>query len=103
MVTATAAACVRAWSWRSAPSVAAPFGQHPTFAQYLAWAQQQGCRVTTGYGYASNKRPYGVTKIVRVDGVVVIEATQHDEYLTPTAIARLDRRLDLQSPWFSPP
>lgn len=44
-----------------------------------------------------------ITRIVTADGKrwAIEVGTQHSEYLIPMTIARLDRLLDLKSPWFS--
>jgi hypothetical protein len=79
-----------------------PFGGHPTFGQYLTWAISQGCKVQVG---VDTERSIGVTKIVSADGKkwVFQAGTQPGEYLTPTDVGRLDRRLGLLSPWFGAP
>ncbi len=83
--------------------MAYPFGGHPTFAEYLRWAREQGCSVQTGVVQAGVHRSQGVTRIGSPNGRLwVIEAgTEQTEILLPTSIARLDRRLGLKSPWFS--
>lgn len=82
--------------------MSAPFGGHPTFGQYLAWALEQGCDVKQGVVPAGQGQAYGITKIVAPSGKLVIDVgTQHKEPLAPTTIARLDRRLGLTSPFFS--
>jgi len=81
--------------------MAAPFGGHPTFARYLEWAREQGCTYHSG---VDTKRSISLTRIVAPSGKWVIEAgTQVGDYLTPTTVGRLDRRLGLTSPWFSLP
>lgn len=77
-----------------------PFGGHPTFAEYLVWAHQQGCEVQSG---VDSQRSVAITRIVAPNGNWVIEATPQKEFLLPTTIGRLDRRLGLKSPWFSLP
>lgn len=83
--------------------MAQPFGGHPTLGQYLAWARGEGCKVTQGYTHAPDGRPYSVTHIVSPDGErwVFDIGTQQSDYLVPTTIARLDRRLGMRSPYFS--
>ena len=82
--------------------VAFPFGGHPTFGQYLQWAAEQGCKVQRGVDTAAS---IGVTKIISPDGKkwVVQAGTLPTDYLTPTDVGRLDRRLGLLSPWISAP
>lgn len=82
--------------------MAQPFGGHPTFAQYLAWARSAGCQVEQGVAYGATGAAYNVTRIVASSGRWVIDVgTQHSDYLVPTTIARFDRRLGLSSPFFS--
>lgn len=82
-----------------------PFGGHPTFAQYCAWAQSQGCTIKQGVGTGADGRPYSVTQIATADGRrwVTEVGTQHGDYLVPTTISRLDRRLGMKSPFTSFP
>jgi hypothetical protein len=82
---------------------AAPFGGHPTLAEYAEWARQQGCIIEQGLNIKGG-RAISVTKIVAPSGKWVIEVgTQHDDYLVPTTVNRLDRRLGLRSPFPSMP
>lgn len=80
--------------------MALPFGNHPTFGQYLLWARDQGCTVRWGVNQGTGQ---SVTRIVPPDGKrwVIESGMPQSEYLTPTTIARFDRRLGLKSPWFS--
>lgn len=81
--------------------MAAPFGGHPTFAQYLDWAVKQGCKVQHG---VDTELSINLTKITAPSGRWVIEGgTRANDFLTPTAVGRLDRRLGLISPWFGLP
>lgn len=81
-----------------------PFGGHPTFAKYLEWATSIGCKVSSGYAHDDEGKPHGITRIESPDGERwVIEAATQEEYLVPTTIDRLDRRLGIKSPFFSLP
>lgn len=83
---------------------AAPFGGHPTFGQYLAWAQSEGCEIKSGIAYNRKKRAHSVTIIVAPSGRRVVEiGVQVGDFLTPTGLSRLDRRLGIKSPYFSLP
>jgi hypothetical protein len=83
-----------AFAWRRVPAF--PFGGHPTFARYLAWAVQQGCTVQSG---VDTLQSINVTKIVAKSGKWVIESgTQPQDFLMPTTVGRLDQRLGLVSP-----
>ena len=78
--------------------MAYPFGGHPSFAQYLEWAASQE---SAEHG-VNTQHSIGVTKITAPSGKWVIEAgTLPNDYLAPTAVGRLDRRLGLVSPWFA--
>ena len=83
--------------------VSFPFGDHPRLADYMAWAADQGCTVQTGYTKDADGRPDSMTLIKTADGKrwIIEVGTRQDEFLVPTTIARYDRRLGLESPWFS--
>lgn len=85
--------------------MAFPFGDHPTFAHYLHWAESVGCKVQSGIEPDDEGRPIAVTRIVSPNGSWVIDATDQREFLLPTSIWRLDRRLGIKSPFvaFPPP
>jgi hypothetical protein len=76
---------------------ASPFGGHPTFADYLAWAKGQGCTVKYGVN------PDG-SRVIMIDDpsgqywVHVVEVLEAN-YLVPTMVAYLDRRLHITSPF----
>ena len=79
-----------------------PFGGHPTFAQYIAWAVRHGCMVKTGV-FVLEGQPQSVTRIFDHTGKrwVTEIGTGQEEPFVPTTIGRLDRRLGLKSPFFS--
>jgi hypothetical protein len=80
-----------------------PVRGDPTRAQYIDWARKQGCQVSQRT-VRSGGRSMRVTKFIAPSGQGVIETgTELDEYLVPTTIDRLDRRLGLKSPWPSIP
>jgi hypothetical protein len=80
-----------------------PAGGHPTLAQYIAWAEQQGCQVSHRR-VRNNGRSVCVTKFRAPSGRGVLEVgTELTDYLVPTTVDRLDRRLGLRSPWPSIP
>ena len=82
--------------------MSAPFGRHPTLIQYLNWAKTAGCTVKHGVGYADDGRPSRVILIEAPSGRWMAIAEMSDnEYLMPTTIARFDRRLNINSPFFS--
>lgn len=80
-----------------------PFGGHPTFGKYLAWARDEhGFHAQTGIAADKNGRSHSVTKVFKQGGqsVVVTDVSQN-EHLVPTMVSHLDRRLGIVSPWFS--
>jgi len=82
--------------------VSAPFGDHPRFATYLVWAQRDAdCAVQSILVPDHDGAPCSVTKITAPTGKWVIESMDQREFMTPTSIWRLDRRLGLKSPFFS--
>ena len=79
-----------------------PFGNHPTLAQYLNWAREQGCTVQSGYQTDEHGQPIGIIRVVASGGRwLILPDLGKDEYLVPTTIARFDRRLGMRSPFFS--
>lgn len=80
-----------------------PFGGHPKFGNYLNWARDhEGCTINTGYEIDEDGETHTITRIVAPSGRWVIEVgTKQEEYLVPSRVAYLDRRLALKSPWFS--
>jgi hypothetical protein len=84
--------------------MSSPFGGHPTLGQYIAWARSQGCNVQSGYATTVDGHVEPLTKISAPPNGkrwVIEVGTGQNEYLTPTRVAQLDRRLGLKSPWFS--
>lgn len=84
---------------------AAPFGAHPTLAQYLTWAVEAGCDVKTGIAHDSEGRAHTITRVIapgRKRWFVDVGTEQH-EFLVPTTVSRFDRRLGLTSPFAALP
>jgi hypothetical protein len=79
-----------------------PFGGHPTFGQYIAWAVHHGCTVKSGVILVEGQ-PYCVTRIFDRAGKnwVTEIGTEQKDLFVPTTIGRFDRRLGLKSPFFS--
>jgi hypothetical protein len=80
--------------------VSYPFGGHPRFNDYLEWARtDQGCTYQSGYSRIDGK----IETMVRIDnpanGKHVFYFAKIEEYLLPSAVAHLDRRLGLSSPF----
>lgn len=80
-----------------------PFGGHPTLAQYVAWARSEGCTTKSGYTEAVGSGPQSILLIEAPDTgrYLPIVGMSESEYLAPTEVARFDRRLGLQSPYFA--
>lgn len=83
--------------------MAAPFGGHPNLATYIAWLKDthQG---TSQSGYRANGKgqSFGLTKLSLPSGKsVVVVGVGQGEFLTPSVVGYLDRRLGVTSPWFS--
>jgi hypothetical protein len=78
---------------------AAPFGGHPTLVEYLRWVKGEGCTTLTGYiATADGALPW--TRIEAPNGSWVVEVgTEQWEFLSPTTVGRLDRRLGIKSPF----
>lgn len=79
--------------------MAAPFGGHPRLIEYLGWCSAQGCTNSSGYTTKSGKTiTYQVISCENGKHVVV-SGINNNEYLMPTMVAYLDRRLGLDSPF----
>jgi hypothetical protein len=77
------------------------FGGHPTLSQYLGWAQTENCTITSG---VDTRTSIGLIKITAPSGNwAIVSGVQLSEFLMPTMIGYLDRRLGLISPWFGLP
>lgn len=83
--------------------MAIPFGGHPTFGQYLVWVRDtHGFAAQTGIAADKAGRSHTVTKIFKDGGPsVVVPGIKQDEFLAPSQVGNLDRRLGVTSPWFS--
>lgn len=83
--------------------MAHPFGGHPTLARYMWWAKEEhGCKAESGYAQDPDGKTHLVTKISTPQGnAVVVVGVKQSEFLVPTMVGYLDRRLGINSPWFS--
>ena len=83
--------------------MAYPFGGHPKFGQYLLWARDEfDFRAQTGVAQTPDGKAETVTKISKVGGPnVVVVGVEQDEFLVPSMVGYLDRRLEVTSPFFS--
>lgn len=83
--------------------MAFPFGGHPRFNEYLEWARiEMGCTYRSGFGRLGGKVETFVTIENPSNGRHAIEFMPIEEYLTPSTVAKLDRRLGLESPFPKP-
>lgn len=82
--------------------MANPFGGHPTFGEYKAWAQKEGFKIDCGIGHGPDGSPKEFVVITTPEGkhLTVVDILDGD-YLLPTDIDRFDRRLHKNSPWVS--
>ncbi|MFD0916885.1 hypothetical protein ACFQ14_10750 [Pseudahrensia aquimaris] len=83
--------------------MSAPFGGHPKLGTYLEWARNEhNFRVQTGFAPDGTGKAHTVTKVYKDGGPsAFIVGTAQDEYLVPTMVNYLDRRLEITSPFFS--
>lgn len=83
--------------------MAAPFGGHPNLATYIVWLKEthQGS-AQSGYRTDQGGKSHGLTKLSVPSGksVVLVDVSQ-GEFLAPSMVGYLDRRLGVKSPWFS--
>lgn len=82
-----------------------PFGGHPQLVRYMLWARDEhDFRAQSGTASDEDGQPYHVIKIYKHGGPsVVVVGVSQEEYLSPSQVANLDRRLGLNSPWFGIP
>ena len=79
--------------------MAFPFGGHPRFQEYIAWAVGEGCICNTGVGHVGGKMHTFTILENPVNGKHTIESIPNEEFLAPTKVGALDRRLGLDSPF----
>lgn len=80
-----------------------PFGGHPNLATYIVWLQgtHQGT-AQSGYTTDAKGKSHALTKLSLPNGKsVVVVGMSQSEFLAPSMVAFLDRRLGIKSPWFS--
>lgn len=80
--------------------MAAPFGNHPTLLDYIAWCNSQGC-TTKSCLQIEGGTSVTVQLLETRDGSrhVVVSGISNNERLVPTMVAYFDRRLELNSPF----
>jgi len=84
--------------------MAFPFGGHPTLADYIGQARKDhGATAKSGSASDDSGRSHTVTRIeIPASGrSVVVVGISQTEHLEPSMIGYLDRRLGINSPWFS--
>jgi len=84
--------------------MAFPFGGHPRLADYIGQARKDhGATSQSGSAADSSGGAHAVTKIAipATGKSVVVVGVNQTEYLTPSMVGYLDRRLGIDSPWFS--
>lgn len=80
--------------------MAFPFGGHPRLADYVEWARTEcDCTYQSGYSKVGNHVETFVCIENPANGKHTIEFIPFDEYLTPSTVSALDRRLGLDSPF----
>jgi hypothetical protein len=79
--------------------MAAPFGNHPTLFEYIAWCNQQGC--TTRSILAKGEGGFSTLQIIQAQTGrhVIASGIAMTERLVPSQVAYFDRRLGLDSPF----
>jgi hypothetical protein len=83
--------------------MSAPFGGHPNFASYCFWLiQEHQGKAQSGYTTDKKGKSHALTKLSLPNGKsVVVVGTEQHEFLVPSMVGYLDRRLGVKSPWFS--
>ena len=80
-----------------------PFGGHPKFGHFKAWAESQGIIVTNGTIEIAG-RSVKITTFELENGTKVPVAEILDgEFLSPSEVSRLERRLEVLSPFPATP
>ena len=80
-----------------------PFGGHPNLATYIVWLKDtHKGNAQSGYTTDKKGKSHALTKLSLPDGKsVVVVGVGQGEYLAPSMVGYLDRRLGIKSPWFS--
>lgn len=76
-----------------------PFGGHPRFEDYCVWAVEQGCSCTSGFSKLNGKQETFTLLENPANGKHTVECIPGKEFLAPTKVGALDRRLGLDSPF----
>jgi hypothetical protein len=80
-----------------------PFGGHPQLGAYIDWLRtNHNGTAQSGYAVDQSGAPHSLTKLRLPNGKsVVVVGVGQMEYLVPSMVGYLDRRLGVKSPWFS--
>ena len=79
-----------------------PFGGHPTLAAYMHWARENGFKCTSGVKTDDVGKAHTFVKIYKDGGPsVVAVGVSQTEYLAPSYVGYLNRRLGVESPWYA--
>lgn len=79
-----------------------PFGGHPQFGAYIDWLRREhNGTAQSGYSVDPDGQSHLLTRLALPNGkAVVVVGVGQQEYLVPSMVGYLDRRLDVKSPWF---
>lgn len=79
--------------------MAGPFGKAPSLAEYVHFAKDFGCVVKSGYMDVDGDVVF-FNKLTMPNGRFYIDTSPtQTERLSPSTVARMDRRLGLDSPF----
>lgn len=84
--------------------MAYPFGGHPKLGEFVEWAQHLKCVAEIKVRVRKSGQPYTALEIVNpAGGSVVVADPDLEEYLAPSEVAYLQRRLAIKTPFASTP
>jgi hypothetical protein len=80
-----------------------PFGGRPQLGTYIDWLRtNHNGTAQSGYAVGHTGASHVLTRLSLPTGKsVVVVGLNQNEYLVPSMVGYLDRRLGLKSPWFS--
>jgi len=80
-----------------------PFGGHPNLAKYLIWLRDEhNIWFQSGTAVGKNGGNLPLIRIVGKLGPINIVGMKQTEFLSPSQVDNLDRRLGIKSPWGFP-
>lgn len=77
-----------------------PFGDHPQFGHFKQWCRENDIEVRDGV-MSVEGRSIKVTTFISGVTVVAVSHILDREYITPTQLGALERRLGVNTHWFS--